>query len=84
MTQIIRAVEDRRTGATLVKDFEVEPLIYDNLTPADVGRTVVYRDRGRAQAGTLTSWRNGTVWARYHGGDTAAGAEPWHLSLVVG
>lgn len=55
------------------------PLFYELLCPADVGRTVIYRDHGRAEAGTLTSWRDGIVFARYSQGDTAAGADASNL-----
>ncbi len=81
MTEIIHNVDDRRHGH--IGSFEVEPLVYDQLGPDHIGRTVIYRDHGRAEAGTITSWRNGVVFARYSRGDTAAGAEHDRLSLVV-
>lgn len=77
---IIHNVDDRRHG--WVGAWNVEPLHFAMLTDADVGRTVIYRDHGRAEAGTLTSWRNGIVFARYSRGDTAAGAN-WR-DLVFG
>ena len=77
----VHNVRDRRIGWT--GSWEIEPLVYDQLSPDDVGRTVIYRDHGRAEAGTLTSWRNGTVFARYSQGDTAAGADPADLVLAV-
>ena len=76
----IHNVRDGRHG--FVGSWEAEPLIYDALTPADVGRTVIYRDVGRAEAGTITSWRDGIVFARYSRGDTAAGARPEALWLA--
>jgi hypothetical protein len=36
---------------------------------------VIYRDHGRSEAGTLTSWRDGTVFAQYSRGDTVTGAK---------
>jgi len=69
---MVHNVWDRRHG--VMRAFEVEPLHFDSLTEADIGRTVIYRDVGRAEAGTLTSFRDGLVFARYSRGDTAAGA----------
>lgn len=74
---VVYNVVDRRIG--WIGPWEVEPLVYSELTDADIGRTVIYRDHGRAEAGTLTSWRNGIVFARYSRGDTAAGAKPEDL-----
>jgi len=74
-------VEDRRRG--WIGAWEAEPLDYVKLTPADVGRTVIYQDHGNADAGTLSSWRNGIVFARYSCGDTAAGANPPNLVFGV-
>lgn len=73
-------VRDGRNGR--IGSWEVEPLIYDALRPEHIGRTVIYQDHGRAEAGTLTSWRDGIVFARYSRGDTAAGADPANLSLA--
>lgn len=70
---MIHNVDDRRHD--WICSWETEPLSYDALTPDDVGRTVVYQDFGGAEAGTLSSWRNGIVFARYSKGDTAAGAK---------
>jgi hypothetical protein len=78
---IIHNVRDGRLG--WIGSFEVEPLVYDALGPEHIGRTVVYQDYGRAEAGTLTSWRNGIVFARYSRGDTSAGANAANLSLAV-
>lgn len=77
---IIHNVRDGRTGA--IGSWSAEPLDYASLSPADVGRTVIYRDHGRVEAGTLTSWRDGIVFARYSRGNTAAGADPRDLFMV--
>jgi hypothetical protein len=77
----IHNVIDRRCG--WIGSWEIEPLDYASLTAADIGRTVIYRDHGRAEAGTLTSWRNGIVFARYSRGDTAAGANSAHLVFGI-
>ena len=74
-------VNDGRRG--WVGSWETEPLDFDKLTVSDVGRTVIYRDHGRAEAGTLTSWRDGIVFARYSRGDTAAGARASDLVFGV-
>jgi hypothetical protein len=73
-------VRDGRRG--FIGSWTTEPLVYDELGPEHVGRTVIYRDYGRAEAGTITSWRNGVVFARYSRGDTAAGANA--IDLVLG
>ena len=78
---IVHNVDDRRNG--LVGPWRIEPLVLDDLTfEEDAGRKVIDQDHGRAEAGTLISWRGGTVFARYSGGDTAAGASA--DSLVFG
>ncbi len=74
-------VSDRRYD--FIGTWDTEPLVYENLTVADVGRTVIYRDYGRAEAGTLSSWKNGIVFARYSKGDTAAGADPRDLVFGI-
>lgn len=78
---IIHNVLDRRRG--WIGPWEAEPLVYAALCAADVGRTVIYRDHGRAEAGTLTSWRDGMVFARYSTGGTAAAASPENLWLAA-
>jgi hypothetical protein len=60
--------------------FEVEPLVYNELQPEHVGRTVIYQQK---EAGTLTSWRDGIVFARYSQGNTAAGARADDLVFAV-
>jgi hypothetical protein len=77
----VHNVDDRRNGN--VGSWLVEPLTYDELGPSDIGRTVIYRDHGRAEAGTVTSWRDGVVFARYSRGDTAAGAKAADLVFGV-
>lgn len=81
MAEIIHNVIDRRYD--WVGSWEVEPLDVSQLTDADIGRTVIYRDYGRAEAGTLTSWRGDTVFARYSKGDTAAGARAAALVFAI-
>lgn len=81
MTEVIHNVVDRRKH--WIGSWEIEPLDVTKLTEADVGRTVIYRDHGRAEAGVLTSWREGIVFARYSTGDTAAGANPSDLVFAT-
>lgn len=81
MAEIISNVRDGRRG--MIGSWVAEPLDHARLTDADVGRTVIYRDHGRAEAGTLSSWREGLVFARYSRGDTAAGANPAALAFGV-
>jgi hypothetical protein len=78
---LVHNVQDRRRG--FLGSWITEPLVYDGLSEADVGRTVIYRKYGRAEAGTLTSWRNGIVFARYSRGDTAAGSRATDLVFGV-
>lgn len=78
---IILNVSDRRYG--WIGAWDAEPLNYDALTSAHIGRTVIYRDHGRAEAGTITSWRDGKVWARFHRGVTAAACEAGALWLAT-
>ena len=77
----IHNVRDGRAGC--IRSYEAEPLIYDALSQDHVGRTVVYLDYGRKEAGTLTAWRDGIVFAKYSRGDTAAGADPRDLLLAI-
>lgn len=79
---IVHNVIDRRHD--FVGSWRTEPLVYENLTDSDIGRTVIYRDHGRAEAGTLSSWKNGIVFVRYSKGDTAAGANPSDLEFSLG
>ena len=85
MTEHVSNVYDRRTDG--IGTWAVEPPDFARLTAAAVGRTVIYTDHGRAEAGTLKSWGwNGTdpiVWAVYHKGTTAAGAHPDDLAFGV-
>jgi hypothetical protein len=82
MVETVHGVNDRRCD--IIRSFDVEPLEYARLGPEHVGATVVYRDKGRAEAGTITSWDRGIVWARYNRGDTAAAARASDLWLTVG
>lgn len=77
----VHNVSDRRHD--WIGSWEVEPLDYDKLSEADIGRTVIYRDHGRAEAGTLSSFRSNTVFARFHKGDTAAGCNPRDLVFGI-
>ncbi len=77
----VHNVRDGRHGC--IGSWEVVPLVYDTLGPEHIGHTVIYLDHGRAEAGTITSWKNGIVFAKYSRGDTAAGANPTDLLLAV-
>lgn len=79
---IVNNVRDRRFD--WVGSWKAEPLDVSRLTEADVGRTVIYRDFGRAEAGTLSSWKGGSVWARFSQGDTADACDPADLLLAIG
>lgn len=78
---LVHNVHDGRTG--LIGSWEIEPLSYDALRPSDVGRTVIYHDHERTEAGTLTSWRGGVVFAQYSRGDTAAGSFVYNLVFGI-
>lgn len=78
---VVSNVRDGRRG--YVGSWKTEPLNFDALTPADYGRTVIYQDHGRAEAGTLISWRDGVCFARYSRGDTAAGAKASDLVFGI-
>jgi len=81
VTKTIHNVRDDRHG--WIGAWETEPLDAAKLTEADVGRTVIYRDQHRAEAGTLTSWRGNIVFARYSRGDTASGANAANLVFGI-
>lgn len=81
MSDIVNNVRDDRVG--MIGTWMVEPLVYGALGPEHIGRTVIYRDHGRAEAGTIISWRDGIVFARYSRGATAAGSDPSRLSLAI-
>ena len=78
---IVHNVIDRRYG--WIGSWEAQPFTVADLTEADKGRTVIYRDHGRAEAGTLSSWNEQRVWARFSTGDTAAACDPADLLLAV-
>lgn len=80
--EIMHNVDDRRRG--WVGSWEVEALDYEKLGAEHVGRTVIYQFYdGRAEAGTISSWRDGVVFARYTSGITAAGSNAADLVLGV-
>lgn len=81
MNEIVHSVRDGRYGD--IGSWEVEPLAYDQLTLADIGRTVIYRNYGRSEAGTLSSYRDGRIWAQFSRGDIAACCDPESLSFGV-
>ena len=81
MSEIVHNVRDGRRG--WIGSWLTLPLDIAKLTEADIGRTVIYRDHGRAEAGTLTSWRDGIVFARYSRGDTSSGANASDLVFGV-
>jgi hypothetical protein len=76
-------VIDRRHGWIGSWEVEDSPLVLIDLKPTDIGRTVIYRDHGRAEAGTLTSWNGLYVFARFHRGETAAACSPEDLTFAV-
>lgn len=78
---IVHNVHDRRRR--WVGSWETKPLEYDALGAEHVGQWVIYRDHCRAEAGVISSWRDGIVFARYSLGDTAAGAKAADLVLGV-
>lgn len=78
---VVDNVRDGRRSYT--GSWVTEPLVYAELHARDIGRTVIYRDHGRAEAGTLTSWRDGNVWARYSRGDTASAASADRLVFGI-
>lgn len=77
--EVVHNVRDGRRG--WIGSWLITPLDITKLTEADIGRTVIYRDHGRAEAGTLTSWRDGIVFAKYSTGDTSAGADASRLAF---
>jgi hypothetical protein len=79
--EVIHNVRDARRG--WIGSWLALPLDITKLTEADIGRTVIYRDHGCAEAGTLTSWRGEIVFARYSTGDTAAGAKASDLVFGI-
>lgn len=78
---VVHNVDDGRHS--WVGSWVTKPLDYGKLGPEHVGQTVIYQDHGRAQAGTVSSWRDGIVFARYSRGDTAAGANAADLVLGI-
>jgi hypothetical protein len=86
---IVDNVKDRRRQ--LVGSWIAESFDYSKINASYAGRTVIYRDqlrrsdptKGNAEAGTISSWANGVVFARYTTGDTAAGCFAGDLLLGV-
>ena len=78
---IIHNVRDRRND--WIGSWEAEPLDIEKLTEADVGRTVIFQSYNDAEAGTLVSWRDRTLWARFSKGDTAASCRVDDLAMAV-
>ena len=78
---VVDNVRDGRHG--MIGSWLAKPLVYDALGPEHVGSPVIYCDHGRAEVGTITSWRDGIVFAKYSRGDTAAGANPVDLLLGI-
>lgn len=74
--RLIRNVHDRRHEVFGTFRTEEETVDYDLLTESDVGRTVIYVRPGLAEAGTLSSYRNGLLFVRFTVGDTAAACRP--------
>lgn len=81
MAEDVHNVRDGRTGT--IGTWRTIPLRYEDLTADDIGRTVIYRDYGRAEAGSLSSFRDGLVWARFSRGDTAAACHPGDLCFGI-
>lgn len=49
-----------------IGSWEVEPLVYDKLSHNDIGRVVIYKpSQGNNEAGILSSFRDGLVFARF-------------------
>jgi hypothetical protein len=83
VTKMIHNVRDGRCGDIRSWEVEDRPLSYSALTPSDIGRTVIYQSHNNAEAGTVASYRDGLVFARYSRGDTASGAAPEVLTFAV-
>lgn len=83
-TCVIDNVLSRLTDPGCIGSYRCQKLNYEELIPEHEGKHVVYRDRGFAELGIISSWKNGIVFARYSMGDTAAGATDENLWLVVG
>jgi hypothetical protein len=80
---MVHNVRDRRSNWIGPWEVEAEPLDIAKLTPDDKGRTVIYQDYGRAEAGTLSSWTDSIVFVRFHQGSTAAGCGPSDLRFAI-
>lgn len=80
---IVHNVIDRRNDWVGPWEIEAEPLDLSKLWAGDEGRTVIYQDFGRAEAGTLSSWNGSVVFVRFHKGDTAAACTPSDLHFAI-
>lgn len=80
---IVHNVTDKRHSWIGSWEVEDTPLAPATLRATDIGRTVIYQDHGRAEAGTVERFSGQFVWARFHQGDTAAACEPASLRFAV-
>ncbi len=80
---VVHSVHDRRVQWIGPWEIEDKPIDLSGLRESDKGRTVIYRDHGRAEAGTLSSWTPTTVFVRFHQGDTGAACSPCDLHFAV-
>lgn len=83
MSHRIINVHDRRhawIGSWIIED---QPLDVNALVDSDIGRTVIWQSYGKAEAGTISSWRFGLVFVRFSTGDTGAACKPDELSFAV-
>lgn len=78
-------VLDRRYDPPIWRSFDTIPVPLPLLSEQLVGKSVVYRDVGRSEVGTVTSVRSEQflIFARYSTGDTAAAAGVHDLRLVL-
>ena len=77
-------VEDRRYG--WIGEWEVEglSLLYQPLDWTSIGRTVIYQNHKKIEAGTITSFKGNTVWVRFGvAGSTSAGCKRETLVFAV-
>lgn len=78
----IHNVHDRRNG--WIGSWEASKMDILDLVDSNIGKTVIYVDAtDRREAGTLSSFRGDTVWARFSTGSTAASCRLEDLWLAV-
>lgn len=82
-SETVHNVIDRRNNWIGPWEVEPFPLELSKLWAGDEGRTVIYQDYGRAEAGTLSSWNDSVVFVRFHQGDTAAACDPSDLRFAI-